>query len=180
MNRVEIGVPPKQAGDFADQMDMRNQILILDDDRDFARTMAQQLQSLGGEFSPPLAVEVAFDTVQATLKLNLNPPDLICLDVDLSHESGLAFCEYMAWNNDFSRIPIVVMTRREDIEDIRRSSSLELHFVDKSVESWQTFLDEIMSIMSQSKVRRRVASSRTSQSGVPNIDMRLAGPFTSL
>ena len=158
---------------------MRNQILILDDDRDFARTMAQQLKSLAEKRSQTLHIEVAFDTVQATLKLNLNPPDLICLDIDLSHESGLAFCEYLAWNADFSKIPIVVMTRRQDLESIRRSCSLELHFIDKSVDAWESFLDDIRAIMDASKAQRRVANARMTPSGVPPIDMRLAGPFTS-
>ena len=163
---------------------MSKQILILDDDRDFARTMAEQLRSLPENLtSSPLNVEVAFDTVQATLKLNLSPPDLICLDIDLSQESGLAFCEYIAWNSDFAKIPIVVMTRRQDIEDIRRSCSLDLHFVDKSVDSWDEFASEIHTIIDQSKFKRRVADPKHLSRGIVpktgNVDMRMAGPFSS-
>lgn len=173
----------KQASDIADHQNMNKQILILDDDRDFARTMAEQLRSLPNDSSSPLDVEIAFDTVQATLKLNLSPPDLICLDIDLSADSGLAFCEYIAWNSDFARIPIVVMTRRHDFDDIRRSCSLDLHFVDKSVDSWDEFAKEIHGIMDQAKFNRRVADPqhRPQDMLAKNeiVDMRLAGPFTS-
>ena len=89
----------------------------------------------------------------------------------------------MAWNKEFSKIPIVVMTRRHDFDDIRRSCSLDLHFVDKSVDSWDEFASEIHGIIDQSKFNRRVADpQRRTQGVMPEsniVDMRLAGPFTS-
>ena len=159
---------------------MNKRILIVDDDRDFGRTMARQLEQLSGP-DQQVTVEMAINSVEATMKVNLNTPDLICLDVDLSQENGLAFCEYLAWNRELQRIPIVVMTNRHDLESIQRSSSLELHFVDKSIDSWDEFLDTIRGIMRTSKSHKRVLPSAISPmtEKLKHIDLRLSGPFAS-
>ncbi len=106
-------------------------MLILDADRDYANTIAARCRAHG------LTVQTAFNAIDATVKINLNPPDIICVDAAGSELDGLTLCEYLAWNSSTRSIPIIIMTLPGRIDSNRRCCTMErAYFVEKDVECW--------------------------------------------
>ncbi len=110
-------------------------LLLLDDDRDFANAIAERCKSIHTDIDV-VQVESCSEAIASII---LQKPDVICLDVDLTSENGLTFCEYLAWNANFRSIPVIIMTNRSDHDHIRRSCTLEnLQLVDKSARCWDS------------------------------------------
>ena len=64
-------------------------ILVVDDDREFAESIAMRCRGLGFE------VETASTPLAAIANMVAHPPDLLCLDVNLPTGNGLDLCEYL-------------------------------------------------------------------------------------
>ena len=120
---------------------MTKRILILDDDRDFARVVAQRCQEMG------LIADIADCSSDATLQVNLAAPDLVCVDVDPDANDSLTFCEYLAWNPETRELPLLVLTEEQNIEGIRRCCSVEAKFISKSGDCWESLQTEIASML---------------------------------
>jgi CheY-like chemotaxis protein len=120
---------------------MKKRILILDDDRDFAGVVADRCRDMG------LDVDIAECTTDATIRVNLNCPDLICVDVDPGMNDSLTFCEYLDWNPESRHVPLVILTEEENIADIRRCCSNEAAFVSKSGDCWALLQTKIAGIL---------------------------------
>ncbi len=83
---------------------MGARILIVDDDKDYL--LAARLMLEAESFN----VATAESASQATKLLKKNRPSLILLDVKMPEKDGFTFCDELAANPEFSKIPVVLVT----------------------------------------------------------------------
>jgi DNA-binding response OmpR family regulator len=109
---------------------MTNRILIVDDDREFAKSVALRCRSLGFE------VETANTPLDAVMSMSAHTPDLLCLDVNMPTGNGLDLCEYLIREGQALRTPVIILSGQTDRETIYRSLQLRTRFVRKSTDLW--------------------------------------------
>jgi CheY-like chemotaxis protein len=83
---------------------MGARILIVDDDQEYL--LAAKLMLEAESFS----VATAESASAATKLLRKNRPNLILLDVKMPEKDGFTFCDELAANPEFSKIPVVLVT----------------------------------------------------------------------
>jgi DNA-binding response OmpR family regulator len=86
-------------------------VLIVEDDRIFADLLALSLRREGFQ------VIHAYDGLSAVERWLSDLPDLIILDIELPKLDGFAVCQRIRSQAD---TPIIMLTGRQDEEDIRR------------------------------------------------------------
>ena len=106
-------------------------ILVVDDDHEFAESIAMRCRGLGFE------VETASTPLAAIANMVAHPPDLLCLDVNLPTGNGLDLCEYVVRDSTAPPMPVIVLTGQFDRETIFRSVSLRTRYLHKSPDVWQ-------------------------------------------
>ncbi len=79
-------------------------ILVVDDDEDFAAAVAQTLADAGYQ------VEVALDTKTAADRVQRKPPDLMILDVMFPEDDAAGFALARELQRAGQRIPILMLT----------------------------------------------------------------------
>ena len=105
-------------------------ILIAEDDRDLLETLKMRCERIGCSV---LAVD---DALSALSCADFAMPSLIILDVQMPGGNGLAVCEMLASNPNFSAIPVIVHSGKADHETVERCHKLNAHHVAKSPHSW--------------------------------------------
>lgn len=88
--------------------DMR--VLIVDDDPDAVRLLAHLLS----EVVPQCQVITAYGGEEALRKMGHQPPDLLLLDLVMPHVSGDQVIERMAADPRLARVPLVVVSARDE------------------------------------------------------------------
>ena len=106
-------------------------ILVVDDDDEFAQSIAIRCRGLGYD------AQTASTTLAAITKMVTHPPDLLCLDVNLPTGNGLDLCEYLARDSAAAQMPVIILTGQTDRETIFRSASLRTRYLHKSPDVWQ-------------------------------------------
>jgi DNA-binding response OmpR family regulator len=106
-------------------------ILVVDDDHEFAESIAMRCRGLGFE------VETACTPLAAIASMVAHPPDLLCLDVNLPTGNGLDLCEYVVRNSTVPQMPVIVLTGRTDRETVFRSAQLRTRYLHKSTDVWR-------------------------------------------
>lgn len=90
-------------------------VLLVDDEADFAVTLAERLRLRG------LVVETAFDGEQALVMIENNPPQLVVLDVMMPGLGGMEVLHRV--RADYPDLPVVLLTghgsTRDGIEGMR-------------------------------------------------------------
>jgi len=90
---------------------MSQLIAIVEDEPDITDLVSLHLQRGG------FAVE-GFEDAQKFLKfLNSRVPDLVILDLMLPDADGLEICKYLKKKDDFSSVPIIMLTAKSDETD---------------------------------------------------------------
>jgi CheY-like chemotaxis protein len=89
-------------------------ILVVDDDRDVRELLSAVLEEEG------YAVEVVPNGLKLVRALRVDRPDLILLDVMMSWINGFDLCRSIKQNHDFSGIPIVFISARNQDVDVQR------------------------------------------------------------
>ncbi len=118
-------------------------VLIADDDRSLVSAMAVRCRLLG------MRVIQAFDAREALLAVLENRPDLICLDVNMPAGDGLMVCEVLAKDDEASRIPVIILTGRDDYPTKRRCAELCAYYLRKNESIWprlQPIIEELVDI----------------------------------
>jgi len=105
-------------------------ILVVDDDREFAESIALRCRGLGYD------TEIACTPLAAIASLVAEPPDLLCLDVNLQTGNGLDLCEHVVRAADAPQLPVIVLTGHSDRETVFRSVSLRTNYLHKSPDVW--------------------------------------------
>jgi putative two-component system response regulator len=83
---------------------IRGSILVVDDDADVRRYLAELVVSLGG------TVREAADGAAALQAIAAAPPDLILLDVEMAGMDGLACCRALKGSTLTRLIPVIMVT----------------------------------------------------------------------
>ena len=78
--------------------------LVVEDEPDFARLMADVLEDDG------YAVTTASDGIEALEKIRAQKPDIITLDIQMPRKGGIMFYRELRSDPDFNEIPVVVVT----------------------------------------------------------------------
>ena len=118
-------------------------ILVVDDDHEFAESIAMRCRDLGFE------AETASTPLAAIANMVAHPPDLVCLDVNLPTGNGLDLCEYVVRDSTAPQIPVIVLTGQTDRETIFRSASLRTRYLHKSPDVWQRLRPMIEELLPQ-------------------------------
>ena len=79
-------------------------ILVVDDEPDFQTYLSTYFEDNG------FSTVVAEDGVQALATVKENRPDLITLDITMPEKSGVKFYREMKESDEFSSIPIIIIT----------------------------------------------------------------------
>lgn len=98
------------------QMDLASaSILVVDDHEQNLELLQAYLEDVG------CRVRVARDGVEAIAELELDPPDLLILDVMMPRMSGFQVCRQMKSNPKMRDIPVVMVTALSDVGDVERA-----------------------------------------------------------
>jgi DNA-binding response OmpR family regulator len=89
-------------------------VTIVDDDRDTRELLAVALESEGFE------VSAAANGLRLIASLQLNRPDVILLDVNMSWIDGFELCRAVKKNESFRDIPVIFVSGRSSSEDLAR------------------------------------------------------------
>lgn len=81
----------------------KNRILIVDDDKDLARLLANRCRKLR------LHVAVAYDALSALNRLDEFLPHLVVLDIGIPAGNGLSVCEMMMTASNWRPIPKIIL-----------------------------------------------------------------------
>ncbi len=95
----------------ADKKDIRGTILVIDD----SPTILAILENTLSEYH--FRVITAEDGYEGMVKINDERPDLIFLDVMMPKMDGYEVCRRIKQNKELSKIPLVMLTSKELVED---------------------------------------------------------------
>ena len=124
-----------------DSDNIKELILIVDDDPSFRLMLGEALESTG------LRVEEAEDGAQALAFLENNTPDLILLDVMMPDMDGFEVCTRLRKIPGKADIPIVMVTGNDDFASIQRAYDLEItNFIAKPIR-WRVLPYQISFIL---------------------------------
>jgi len=116
-------------------------LLLVDDEQDFAQTLAQRLRLRG------VSVTVAFDGESALAGLRQNQFDLVLLDVCLPGVSGLSILRRI--REDRPELPVVLLTGNADAKDVALGVGQgALAYLTKPLE-----LQELLTLLTQLRER---------------------------
>ncbi len=99
---------------------MSQKILIVDDDPGVIHLCDELLKTAGYETSS------AFDGLDALSRIKKEDPDLVILDIMMPEINGYDVCCELRFNEEFKKIPIVILTSSEMelSEEIQKRSNL--------------------------------------------------------
>ena len=89
-------------------------IIIVDDDRETRELLAMALQMEDFE------VTQAANGLRLISTLQVDQPDLILLDVNMSWIDGFELCRAVRKNEDFKDIPVIFISARSSSADVKR------------------------------------------------------------
>jgi len=81
---------------------MGTPVLVVDDEPDIARILADRLQTMG------LDVQVAYDGEEALVSIQQNPPGLVFLDIQLPKLNGIEVLKRV--RKEWQDLPVIIMT----------------------------------------------------------------------
>ena len=93
---------------------MATRVVVVDDDREIREALRDALQDAGYE------VFIVPNGLRLLSVLSVARPDVILLDVMMSWIDGFGLCEALKQNPRFCEIPVVFMSARTGMDDIRR------------------------------------------------------------
>lgn len=117
------------------------QILIVDDDPSAVRLLVGLLSAQGYQVSS------ASDGLDALVTIKNNKPDLVVLDVMMPEINGYDVCYQLRFNKDFEKIPILLLTIRDQELDDRIARSSRIEYLPKPVNT-KLLLEKIEQLLS--------------------------------
>lgn len=88
-------------------------ILIVDDDRGFAQLVQRILETSGRSFN----IRRAYDGEEGLLAMNIQPPDLVLLDLIMPGIDGFQVLDEMQRKPELGQVPVVLLTATSFAED---------------------------------------------------------------
>jgi CheY-like chemotaxis protein len=104
-------------------------ILIADDDAGLIRLLRTVLE--------PLAVQIreTYDATSALTMIQMSPPSLVILDINMPGGNGLSACEMLKTDQNMARVPVIILSGRSDDAARNRCTQMGAHFVCKGPEA---------------------------------------------
>jgi CheY-like chemotaxis protein len=116
-------------------------VLIADDDEQLVDVLTRRCEQIG------LNVEIAHDGLAAVNVIESREPDLVILDISMPQGNGLDVCAMIAHDEVSGRIPVIILTGRQDTDTIRRCHNLMAYYVPKCTNVWsriEPLIDELL------------------------------------
>jgi CheY-like chemotaxis protein len=135
-------------------------ILVVDDDRDFAESIAMRCRGRGWD------AEAACSPLAAVESMTSHPPDLFCLDVNMPTGNGLDLCEYLVRDTSGIQTPVIILTGQMDLETVRRAKRLQTRYICKSTDIWQRLRPEMEELLDERLLDDETRLLATTTSGV--------------
>jgi len=85
-------------------MASKKKVLIVDDEEDILTYLSTLLEDNGYD------TLLARDGEEAWRQVEMNPPDLITLDISMPEKSGIKFYRDVKANDQWKKIPIIIVT----------------------------------------------------------------------
>lgn len=126
---------------------MAKNILIADDDADLAKIIARRCMHLGHRIS------IAPDGLSAIVLVKHDPPDLALLDIDLPVGNGLGLLELLRSTPQWSQIPVIVISGRDEASVAEKLARSATPFVAKGERFWQRLEPMIASVLAPAPPR---------------------------
>lgn len=104
-------------------------ILVVDDDAG-ARLLVEKILR-----SQQYDVIFAEDGLEALVKIKQERPDLVVLDVMMPEINGYDVCYQLRFNKDFERLPIILLTVRDQELDSMISDRVNIEYIPKPLNS---------------------------------------------
>ena len=101
-----------EAGGAGAAVDRRALVAVVDDDREVREYLASVLERAG------YAVALAANGLRLVSALQVDRPDLILLDVNMSWIDGFELCRALKKNPEWSQIPVVFVSGRSAQADV--------------------------------------------------------------
>jgi len=108
---------------------MSKKILVVDDDPTTNKLVCSLLKEKG------YAVISAVDGLDALANIERDTPDLVVLDVMMPEIDGYDVCYQLRFNSKFVKIPIILLTSREQELDDSIARRVNIEYVSKPVDS---------------------------------------------
>lgn len=121
---------------------MNKRILVIDDDRDFAATVARRCRAAGFESA------MAVSALEAVEMLGAANYDLIILDVDMPTD-GHSVCEFIRSQGQNQTAAIVFLTGHQDRDTICRCVEMGGHYLFKSADFWPRLQDMLGELLTE-------------------------------
>ena len=96
-------------------------ILVVDDEIDIRKAVVEMLTVMGHD------VICAEDGVKALESIKKNLPDVVVCDIEMPYLKGYDVLTVMRVNPKLSKIPIIFLTGKTDIEHLVRSMQLNVN-----------------------------------------------------
>lgn len=120
-------------------------ILVADDDPALVQVLELRCRALGFD------VRVAYSGLAALKSACQQPPDLICLDVDMPGGNGFSACELLAGEQQLAHVPIIILTGKTDSETIRRCHNLCAYYVPKCTDVWTRIAPLLQELLAEQR-----------------------------
>ncbi|MBC8436381.1 MAG: response regulator [Candidatus Omnitrophica bacterium] len=124
---------------------MSHKLLVVDDERDIADTLAKTLTREGYE------TVVAYDGEEALQKLKAENPDIIILDLIMPKLNGFDVLKEVREKYKDKWRPVIIVSAKSDLESVKKGYGLEAdHYLTKpcSVENILRGIRIMISLMS--------------------------------
>ena len=95
-------------------------LLLVDDDDGFRALLRTTFEAVAVEVSE------ASDASEAALAIRTDPPDVVVLDVGMPGIDGIVFCRMLKTDPDTRDIGVVLLTGRDDVDDLGGADALLL------------------------------------------------------
>jgi len=102
---------------------MAKKILITDDHRDLFDATKMHFENEGYE------VVTAYDEEECLIKVKTEHPDLIILDISILKTNEYTVTKAMKMNEDMKHIPIIVLTEKNQMEDLFQAEGIKVYIV---------------------------------------------------
>ncbi len=119
---------------------MAKTICVVDDDPTITTLVESLLKKQGYN------VVCASDGLDALVKIKKEHPDLIILDVMMPEINGYDVCYQLRFNKEFEKVPIILLTSREQEIDDELGKRSGIEYLQKPVNA-KVLLEKIVSLL---------------------------------
>lgn len=121
-------------------------ILIVDDDPSTLKLVEGLLQS------KDFKTTTAKDGLGALVKIKTENPDLVILDIMMPEINGYDVCYQLRFNDEFEKLPIILLTKREQELDEQIGKRVNIEYVPKPLDT-NLLLSKINSLLAGKKTK---------------------------